>query len=97
MIKPVKTAVIGSGSISDAYLSTMINKFQILDVVGCCDRNPEKAQAKAQKYGIKALSIDEILAEDSIEIVVNLTTPASHYQVIRQLLEGGKHVIRRKY
>ena len=96
MIKPVKTAVIGSGSISDAYLSTMINKFQILDVVGCCDRNPEKAQAKAQKYGIKALSIDEILADDSIEIVVNLTTPASHYQVIRQLLEGGKHIYTEK-
>ena len=52
MIKPVKTAIVGSGSISDAYLNTMINKFKILEVVGCCDLNPEKALAKAQKYGI---------------------------------------------
>jgi predicted dehydrogenase len=95
-IQPVKTAIIGCGAISDAYLSTMIQKFKILDVVGCCDRNPEKAQAKAQKYGIKALSIEELLEDESIEIVVNLTTPASHYPVIKQLLEAGKHVYTEK-
>ena len=66
MIKPVKTAVIGCGAISDAYLNTMIHRFKGLDVVGCCDRNPDKAEAKAQKYGIKTLSLAEILADDSI-------------------------------
>jgi len=96
MIKPVKTAIVGSGSISDAYLNTMINKFKILDVVGCCDIHPEKAQAKAQKYGIQALSMEDILADESIEIVVNLTTPPAHYSVIKQLLEAGKHVYTEK-
>jgi predicted dehydrogenase len=96
MIQPVKTAIVGCGAISDAYLSTMINKFQILDVVGCCDRNPEKAQEKAQKYGIKALTLDEILGDASIEIVVNLTTPMAHYALIKQLLEAGKHVYTEK-
>jgi len=95
-IQPVKTAIIGCGAISDAYLSTMTSKFKILDVVGCCDRNPEKAQEKAQKYGIKVLSMEEILADDSIEIVVNLTTPTAHYPVIKQLLEAGKHVYTEK-
>lgn len=96
MIKPVKTAVVGCGAISDAYLNTMLNRFKIVEVVSCCDRNPEKAQAKAQKYGIKALSIEEILADDSIELVVNLTTPVAHYAVIKQLLEAGKHVYTEK-
>lgn len=95
-IQPVKTAIVGCGAISDPYLNTMINRFRILDVVGCCDRNPHKAQAKAEKYGIKALTMEEILADDSIEIVVNLTTPVSHYPVIKQLLEGGKHVYTEK-
>lgn len=95
-IQPVKTAVVGCGVISDAYLQTTTQKFNILDVVGCCDRNPEKAQAAAQKYGIKALTIEEILADETIEIVVNLTTPASHYPVIKQLLEAGKHVYTEK-
>jgi len=95
-IQPVKTAVVGCGMISDAYLTTMINKFKILDVVGCCDRNPEKAKAKAQKCGIKVLTLEEILADDSIEIVVNLTTPMAHYAVIKQLLEAGKNVYTEK-
>lgn len=95
-IQPVKTAIVGCGVISDAYLSTMIKKFKILDVVACCDRNLEKAQATAQKYGLKVLTLDEILAEDAIEIVVNLTTPVAHYPVIKQLLEAGKHVYTEK-
>jgi predicted dehydrogenase len=95
-IQPVKTAIVGCGAISDAYLNTMIAKFKILDVVGCYDRHLEKAQARSQKYGIKVLSLEEILADDSIEIVVNLTTPMAHYAVIKQLLEAGKHVYTEK-
>jgi len=95
-IQPVKTAIVGCGAISDAYLNTMINRFKILDVVGCCDRNPGKAQAAAQKYGIAVLTLEEILADETIEIVVNLTTPVAHYPVIKQLLEGGKHVYTEK-
>ncbi len=95
-IQPVKTAIVGCGAISDAYLSTMTKKFNILDVVGCCDRNQEKAQEKAQKYGIKVLNMEEILADTSIEIVVNLTTPTAHYQVIKKLFEAGKHVYTEK-
>ena len=95
-IQPVKTAIIGCGAISDAYLSTMINKFKILEVVGCSDRHADKAQAKADKYGIKALSLEKLLTDVSIEIVVNLTPPTAHYPVIKQLLEAGKHVYTEK-
>ncbi len=96
MIKPVKTAIVGCGVISDAYLSAMRRKFKILDVVGCCDLDAGKAQGQAQKYGIRALTMADIQADDSIEIVVNLTTPAAHYPVIKQLLEMGKHVYTEK-
>ncbi len=95
-IQPVKTAIVGCGGISDSYLSTMINKFKILDVVGGYDRNPAKVQAKAEKYGIKAMAFEEILADPSIEIVVNLTAPTGHYPIIKQLLEAGKHVYTEK-
>jgi predicted dehydrogenase len=96
MIKPVKTAVVGCGGISDAYLSTMANKFKILELAGCCDLNAQRAQEKAQKYGISVLSMEQILADDSIELVVNLTTPEAHYPVVKQLLEAGKHVYTEK-
>ncbi|MCB9136145.1 MAG: Gfo/Idh/MocA family oxidoreductase [Anaerolineales bacterium] len=95
-IQPVKTAIVGCGVISEAYLSTMTQKFKILDVVACCDRDETKASAKAEKYGLQVLTIEEILADPSIELVINLTTPTAHYPVIKQLLEGGKHVYTEK-
>jgi predicted dehydrogenase len=95
-MEPVKVAVIGCGMICDAYLSTMTTRFKILKVVGCYDRHPERAQEKAEKYGIRAMSLDEIVGDPTIEIVVNLTTPASHYEVIKMLLEAGKHVYTEK-
>jgi hypothetical protein len=57
-IKPVKTATVGCGVISEAYLSTMTQKFNILDVVACCDL--DEANAKAQKYGLRVLTMEEI-------------------------------------
>lgn len=96
MIQPVKTAIVGCGMISDAYLSTMIGKFDILDVVACCNRSPAKAEEKARKYGIRVLTMDEVLDDASIELVVNLTTPQAHYAVSKQLLEAGKHVYTEK-
>jgi len=95
-IQPVKTAIVGCGMISEAYLRTMTQKFKILKVVGCCDLDEAKAKAKAQEYGIQALTMAEMLEDPSIELVVNLTTPAAHYPVIKQLLEGGKHVYTEK-
>jgi len=95
-IQPVKTAIVGCGMISEAYLSTMTQKFKILEVVGCCDLDKAKAKAKAQEYGIQALTMAEMVEDPSIELVVNLTTPVAHYPVIKQLLEGGKHVYTEK-
>lgn len=95
-IQPVKTAVVGCGHITDAYLNTMINKFQILDVVGCYNRTTEKAQRAAEKFGIRVLTMEEILEDDSIEIVVNLTNPTVHYEISKKLLEAGKHVYTEK-
>ena len=96
MIQPIKIAIVGCGKISDAYLANLKNKFKIIEVAGCCDLDKAKAQLTAQKYAIRVLSMEEILADDSIEIVVNLTTPTAHYPVIKQLLEGGKHVYTEK-
>jgi predicted dehydrogenase len=94
--KKVKTAVVGCGVISDIYLQNMTSAFEILEVVGCSDKIPEQMEKQAQKYGIKPMKIEEILADKSIELVVNLTTPGAHHQVTKQALEAGKHVYSEK-
>lgn len=72
-MKPVKTAVVGCGKISDIYFENMINRFDSLDVAACCALHLENAQRKAQQYGIEARTYEEILADPSFEMIVNLT------------------------
>ena len=96
-MEKIKVAVIGCGSISDIYMTNITRgKFEILELVACSDLFPAAAQAKAEKYGCKAMTTEEICADPSIDMVINLTIPAAHYPVIKQCLEAGKHVFSEK-
>jgi predicted dehydrogenase len=93
----IKIGIIGCGVISDIYLANMKGVFDVLDVGFVADRFPEKAKEKAEQYGIpKWGTVPELLADDSIRIVVNLTTPLSHYQVAKDALLAGKNVYTEK-
>lgn len=96
-MEKIRVAIIGCGSISDMYMTNITSgRFQILELVGCSDLYPAAAQAKAEKYGCKAMTTEEICADPSIDMVINLTIPAAHYSVIKQCLEAGKHVFSEK-
>ena len=94
--KPVKTAVIGCGDISDIYFQNMIRRFKILDVVKCCSRKGASAEAKAKQYGIEKSTMADILADPEIELIVNLTPAPQHSSIIRAALEAGKHIYTEK-
>ncbi|HEX2950637.1 MAG TPA: Gfo/Idh/MocA family oxidoreductase [Armatimonadota bacterium] len=93
---PVKTALIGSGAISGIYLENCCKHFNILDVVGCSDIKPERAKARAEQYGIRTMTNEEILSDPSIELVINTTYPTAHYKVSKAALQAGKHVYSEK-
>ncbi len=86
-----KVGLIGCGNISDRYLKSCPT-FDILDVVACADIEMSRARAKAESFGVRALTVDELLADPEIEIVVNLTTPLAHAGVNLRALAAGKHV-----
>lgn len=90
-ITPVNVGVIGCGNISDAYFRAT-STFPILNIIACADINPSAAQAKAEKWGIEALSVDALLARPDISIILNLTTPQAHAEVTQRALRAGKHV-----
>jgi hypothetical protein len=87
----VGIGIIGCGNISGAYLKAMAG-FPILDIRALADLKPEAARAAAAPLGLRACSVDELLRDDSIEIVVNLTIPAAHVAVGLQAIAAGKHV-----
>lgn len=90
-MQPVGVGIIGCGVISAAYLKAM-RLFPILEVRAVADLRPEAAEARGQEFGVRALSIDELLADPAIEIVVNLTVPLAHVEVGLGALAAGKHV-----
>lgn len=84
--------MIGTGAISGAYLG-MAEKFPIIEIVVCADLDLDRAKAVAKKHEIpKVCSVDELLADPSIEIVLNLTVPKAHVPVSLRAIESGKHV-----
>jgi predicted dehydrogenase len=95
-VKKVRTAVVGCGAISEIYLQNMTSAFEILEVVGCCDTNQERAEKRAKQFNIKKMSFEEILNDKSIELVLNITAPGAHHQVSARALEAGKHLYSEK-
>lgn len=92
-MKEIKAAVVGCGSISDIYMANITSgKFSILKLAGCSDLMTERMEQSAGKFGIRAMALEEICADPEIEMVINLTTPAAHYPIIKQCLLAGKHV-----
>lgn len=95
-MKKVCVGVIGSGAISDTYLKNMTSKFQILEVKAIADIAMDKAKIQADKYHIKACTVEELLLDNDIEMVLNLTPASIHYEMIKKALNAGKHVYTEK-
>ncbi len=89
---PVGVAVIGAGKISEQYLANMAT-YPDLAVRFLADLLPDRARQVADEYGVPAAgTMDEALARDDVEIIVNLTIPAAHADVASAALAAGKHV-----
>jgi len=87
--------IIGCGNISTAYLR-LAPMFRALQVRAVADIDMDAAQARAAEFGVAARSVDDLLADDGIDVVVNLTIPKAHFPVSKRVLEAGKHVYSEK-
>lgn len=88
----VKIGLIGTGAISGAYLK-YAQSFPIIQIVACADINLDAAKKKAEEFGIpRVCSVEELLKDDSVEIVLNLTIPKAHVPVSLAAIRAGKHV-----
>ena len=92
MTGPVGIGVVGAGVISQTYLENLTS-FPDVKVVAIGDIIPERAQAKAQEHGVPAWgTLEEVLANPEVELVVNLTIPQVHIEVSSAAIAAGKHV-----
>lgn len=91
----MNVGLIGCGNISSAYLR-LAPQFRDVFITACSDLNEEAAELQAQTFGIAHKSIEDLLADSSIGLVINLTVPAAHAEVSRRILHAGKHVYSEK-
>ena len=92
----MKIAFVGCGYVFDIYLRTRW-AYPELEITGLFDIDAARAAVVSKHYGVHVYpSYDALLADDSVDIVVNLTSTRSHYDVIKHALEAGKHVYSEK-
>lgn len=91
-----KVALIGCGFAADYYVTTMANHPE-LSIGGVFDRDVERAKVFSSHHGLPLYTcVEELLAEEDIKVVVNLTSPESHFDVSRAAMLAGKHVYSEK-
>ena len=94
--QPARVGIIGAGTISGKYLENS-KKFDAFDVVAVADVRVDGAERRAEEFEIaKGCSVDDLLADPDVEIVINLTPHRVHGAVGIQVLEAGKHVYNEK-
>ena len=90
-VSPVGVGIIGCGNISPAYLKALPG-FGGVAVRGVADANPAAAAARGDEFEVPVRTVDALLADPDIELIINLTTPQSHLEVGLAALAAGKHV-----
>ncbi|SFJ51231.1 Predicted dehydrogenase [Halobacillus dabanensis] len=91
-MRKLKVGIIGCGNISTIYL-TNCQHFSSLDIYAVADLKMENAEEKASEFNVpNVYTVDELLNDREIDLVLNLTIPSVHAEVSLQALEAGKHV-----
>lgn len=91
-MQKTRVGIIGCGNISSIYFQASL-RYAELNIVACADLDLARAQTRAAEYGVaKACTVDELLADPEIDLVINLTIPAAHAEIALRSLEAGKHV-----
>ena len=85
-----KIGLIGCGNIAETYFRSQ-EYFNNIIFISCADINEDVAKLCAEKYNIKFQSVDDLLNNNNVDIVLNLTNPGAHYEVIKKTLQAGKH------
>ena len=91
----MKVGIIGCGNISETYFNCQ-KIFNNFEIIACADINNEFATKSAEQFNVKAQSVDDILSNKEIGLIINLTIPSAHKEIIVKSLNAGKHCFSEK-
>ena len=91
----MKVGIIGCGNISETYFNCQ-KIFNNFEIIACADLNNDFATKSAEQFNVKAQSVDDILSNKEIGLIINLTIPSAHKEIIVKSLNAGKHCFSEK-
>ncbi|MEH7840498.1 Gfo/Idh/MocA family oxidoreductase [Rhizobium laguerreae] len=91
----LRIGVVGCGNISLAYMRNA-PLFRGVEIIACADLNADAAKRRAAEFDLRAADVDSLIDDKSIDLVLNLTIPAAHFDVSMRALSAGKHVFTEK-
>ena len=84
--------IIGCGAIIQQYLATF-DRVAATNLVAVADLDMSRAEAVAKdRDGVRALTVDDLLADEAVDLVLNLTIPAAHGEIAHRAIAAGKGV-----
>ena len=95
MNKVFKIGLIGCGHIAETYFRAE-KYFNNIKIIKCADINEKASKRCALNFGVKSVTVNDLLKDKEIEIILNLTIPKAHYQISKKALINGKHVYSEK-
>lgn len=93
--RPARVGIIGCGDVTNLYLPGTA-PFASIELAACTDLDAERSAALAARGGFPSVSMDALLADPTIEVVLVLTPPTAHAAVTRAAIAAGKHVYSEK-
>lgn len=95
--RPIHLGIVGCGNILAAYMTGLSKAPSRVRVIRFADMDLARANDAAAEYGVGSSgSFDELLADPNVEVVVSLTPPVIHDEIIRRASASGKHVFSEK-
>lgn len=89
----INVGIIGCGNISSIYIKNITELFMNVNLYAICDIDELKTKEAAEKFKVEqVLSYDEMMSCNEVQIILNLTTPKSHFKICKDALLAGKHV-----
>jgi predicted dehydrogenase len=91
----LRIGLVGCGNIAMTYLRNAA-LFRGIAITACADILPEQAELRARAYGLRAMAVADLIADEETDLILNLTIPAAHAEITRAALAAGKHVFTEK-
>ena len=91
----MKVGLVGCGNISETYFNCQ-KIFNNFEITTCADINPQSADKSAKEFNVRVQKVDELMANKEIDLILNLTPPSSHKDIIFKSIMSGKHCFSEK-